>query len=267
MVRLSPESLQIDAEKVSGRLEKLLASFFKASGSRGVVVGVSGGLDSSTVLTLTVRALGAERVYAVTMPERNVSNPEDVKDAEELAGRLGVKIFKAEIAPVVEALEQAIPVFNRKEILAWANLKPRIRMVILYYFANRFNLLVAGAGNRTEILMGYFTKFGDGAADFLPLGGLYKTQVRQLASHLGIPRKILDKTPTAGLWPGQTDEAELGIKYETLDLILHGLVDLGLGVEEVANLLGVEASLVGRVKSTVEETAHKRRMAPILSPF
>ncbi|KYH39273.1 MAG: NAD synthetase [Candidatus Hecatellales archaeon B24] len=267
MAELNLERLKIDAGKTAERLGRLTLNLLEASKASGVVVGVSGGLDSSTVLALTVKTLGAGRVYAVAMPEQGVTSIGDLKDAGKLAERLGVKFFQAEISPVVKALEQSIPIFNRETLVAWGNLKPRIRMSILYYFANRFNLLVAGTGNKSEILVGYFTKYGDGAADFLPLGGLYKTQVKQLAAYLGIPAEILGKTPTAGLWPGQTDEGELGVKYEVLDLVLHGLVDLRLTPQEVARQTGASRRLIEKVKDKVEASLHKLRAAPILEPF
>ncbi|MHC1586212.1 MAG: NAD+ synthase [Candidatus Hecatellaceae archaeon] len=266
-MRLSIGILKIDPAKTLKKLVRLTSSLIEASKASGVVVGMSGGLDSSTVASLMVKALGASRVYGVAMPEQGVSGLEDVEDAKNLAERLGIRFYEAEISEIVSAFEKAIPVFDRGETLAWGNLKPRIRMTILYYFANRFNLMVAGAGNKSELLTGYFTKYGDGAADFLPLGGLYKTQVKQLAAYLGVPRKILDKTPTAGLWPGQTDEGELGLKYEVLDLILHGLVDLGLSPREVAVELGVSLETVEQVKRRVELSMHKRVSAPVLQPF
>ncbi|HID18892.1 TPA: NAD+ synthase [Candidatus Bathyarchaeota archaeon] len=267
VVKLTPESLKIDTGKVAERLGRLTLNLLEASKVSGVVVGVSGGLDSSTVLALMVKTLGARKVYAVAMPEQGVSKISDLEDVRRLSEGLGVKLFQAEISPVVRALEHVIPVFDRENLVAWGNLKPRIRMATLYYFANKFNLLVAGTGNRSEILVGYFTKYGDGAADFLPLGGLYKTQVKQLATCLKIPAEIAVKTPTAGLWPGQTDEAELGVKYEDLDLILHGLVDLGLTPKEVAAQLKIPSETVEKVKSVVNYSLHKRRFAPVLSPF
>jgi len=266
-LKLTPEALKINVETVSQRLQKLLKSLVETSGASGVVVGLSGGVDSSTVAALAAEALGGSRVYGVTMPEEGLTSRVDVEDAEKLAEKFGLNFYKAEISQVVEAFERVIPVFAREETVAWGNLKPRIRMTILYYFANRFNLLVAGTGNRSELLVGYFTKYGDGAADFLPIGGLYKTQVFQLAAHLGVPSRILEKTPTAGLWPGQTDEGELGVKYATLDLILHGLVDLRLPKGEVASQLGVPVSLVEKVEGMVEASAHKRLPAPVLQPF
>jgi len=266
-LRLKPESLKIDVAKVSERLIGLTRRLVESSKASGVVLGVSGGLDSSTTAFLLAKALGGEKVYAVSLPEEGLSNPEDVEDARMLAERLGLNFFKVEISELTRRFFSLVPVFDEAAQVANGNVKARVRMCILYYFANRFNLLVAGTGNRSELLTGYFTKYGDGASDFLPLGALYKTQVKQLAAHLGVPEKIILKTPTAGLWANQTDEEELGVKYEVLDLILHGLIDLGLTISQVASELSIPESLVERVKSMVEASQHKRRPPIIISPF
>jgi NAD+ synthase len=264
---LKPKLLEINAERVAEKLKKLISRIVGSTGVSGVVLGVSGGLDSSTTAFLLAQALGGEKVYAVSLPEENVSNPEDVEDAKLLAEKLGLKFFKIDISGLTGKFFDLIPIFNENALLANGNIKARVRMCILYYFANRFNLLVAGTGNRSEILTGYFTKYGDGASDFLPLGALYKTQVKQLAAYLGVPEKIIAKTPTAGLWIKQTDEEELGVKYEVLDLILHGLVDLGLTISQVAGELSIPKSMVERVKNMVEASQHKRKPPTIISPF
>jgi NAD+ synthase len=149
--------------------------------------------------------------------------------------------------------------------MAEANLKARIRMVILYYHANAMNRMVVGTGNRTELLVGYFTKYGDGGVDILPLGELYKTDVRNLASYLGVNQNIIDKNPTAGLWPGQTDEEELGIKYELLDKILYLLTEKGMKEDEVALKLKISLDEVVNVKLMMLAAEHKLKMPPIPS--
>ncbi|MEW5760546.1 MAG: NAD(+) synthase, partial [Candidatus Thermoplasmatota archaeon] len=138
------------------------------------------------------------------------------------------------------------------------NLKARIRMLLLYAYANSKNLIVVGTGNKTELLCGYFTKFGDGGADILPIGDLYKTQVREMARFLEIPEKIINKVPSAGLWKGQTDEDELGIKYEKLDKILYG-IELGLDKNEISNKVELPIKEVERIMNMVELTKHKRK--------
>ncbi len=244
--------------------EKKLLDFIRkqveAAGAKGVVVGMSGGLDSSVVAALCARAIGPERVLGLCLPDK-VTDPSDVEDAENLAQELGIRFKKIEITPIIEALHRCLPDFDPSARLPLANLKARVRMIILYYYANLHGYLVAGTGNRSELRAGYFTKWGDGAADFLPLGSLYKTQVRELARYLDIPRTILEKVPTAGLWPGQTDEGELGISYEKLDKIYMGL-DAGKSPEDVAKIAGVE---VGRVREFMErerKTQHKRLPPP-----
>jgi NAD+ synthase len=162
----------------------------------------------------------------------------------------------------LQGIQKILTDFEASALLANANIRPRLRMTILYYYANLMNRLVVGCGNRSELRAGYFTKYGDGGADIFPLGCIYKTQVRQLAVHLGLSRHIIDKVPTAGLWRGQTDEGELGITYEKLDMIYAGL-DLGLRQEVVASAAGVD---VGKVKEFVERerrAAHKLRVPDI----
>lgn len=204
----------LSAEK---KIEAFISRNAKKAGAGGVVLGLSGGIDSAVVATLAARALGPENVLGIMMPS-SVNQPQDLDDAKVLAKKLGIKTKVIPIQPMLDAfLSQLKP-----EKRAVANLMARIRMCILYYHANTLNYLVTGTGNKSEISIGYFTKCGDGGCDILPIGGLYKTQVRQLAKVLGIPKAIIDKAPTAGLWPGQTDEGEIGMTYEQLDNALAG---------------------------------------------
>lgn len=197
--------------RLADRISKWIKRRVEEAGAKGVVVGLSGGLDSSVVAVLSQRAVG-DKVLGIVMP--CYSNPADEEDVHLLRVKFGVKIERVVLDPVYDKLLEILPSGNR---IAQANLKSRLRMLTLYYFANKLNYLVAGTGNKSEIMVGYFTKYGDGSADFLPLGGLLKTQVIELAKELGIPSKIIEKIPTAGLWEGQTDEGELGISYAELD--------------------------------------------------
>lgn len=181
----------------------------------GVVLGVSGGIDSCVAAVLARQALGRERVLALLLPVR--SDPDDLRDARLLVRKFGIRSRLLDASGIYDRLIQALPPAGR---LARSNLKPRLRMLILYYYANKLNYLVMGTSNKAERMIGYFTKFGDGAADILPLAGLLKAHVRSLAVELGIPGRIIAKVPTAGLWPGQTDEGEMGIPYADLDRIL-----------------------------------------------
>jgi len=227
--------------------------------AKGVVIGLSGGLDSAVTTKLCVEALGKEKVFCFLLPTENTPK-EDTEDALEFAKSLGVKYRIINISGIVKKIASTI--HNKMKKKEMGNIHARTRMIVLYYFANKNNYLVVGSGNKTELLMGYFTKYGDGACDIMPLGDLYKTQVRELAKHLKIPEKIINKTPRAGLWKGQTDESELGIKYEILDQILYDM-EKGLKNNEIVKSVGVEISEVKRIKNIVNSTKHKRKMPEI----
>lgn len=227
----------------------------RRAGARGVVVGLSGGLDSSVAAKVCCDALGAGRVLGLVMPERGLTPKKDLEDATSYAGGLGLTVRRVEIGPVVRAFSSRLP----RDRLSLGNLRARVRMAILYYYANMERRLVVGTGDRSEILLGYFTKWGDGGADLLPLGGMYKTELRLLATHLGVPPHIASKPSSPRLWRGQTAEGELGLPYETADSILVLLVDEGLAAEEVKERLGLDEE-VERVVQRMASTAHKREM-------
>jgi len=262
MTYLSDKLLQINSKEVAREIMLLLRSYVKVSGSSGVAIGMSGGLDSSVVAVLARRALGNRHVIGVGLPEEGVSDPQDLEDAKRLAAKLAIKFYKVEISPPLKALTSVLPLYNSNELLAAGNIKARMRMQILYYIANRRNALVLGTSNRSELLMGYFTKYGDGASDLAPLAGLYKTQVYQLASYLKIPQRILDKKPTAGLWPGQFDEEEMGVEYQLLDLILYGLEN-NMPEEEIATALKIPLKTVKKIHYQMVSSEHKRQSPPI----
>lgn len=191
-----------------------------AAGGKGVVLGMSGGIDSSVAAVLSKRAF-PEAILGVIMPCH--SSNIDREHAELVAARFNIPTKVVVLDEVFDILIKALPGDGYDAAtgkLAGNNIKPRLRMVALYYFANRLNYLVVGASNRSELSVGYFTKHGDGGSDLMPLGNLVKSQVRDLARYLDIPREIIDKPPSAGLWEGQTDEGELGLTYNELDRYL-----------------------------------------------
>jgi NAD+ synthase len=235
------------------------------AGASGGVVGISGGVDSALTAALAREALG-NKLLALIMPERGVTREEDVRDAEELASRLGIDYHVVEISESFAQVLHSFPLDafpGERRKLALANVKPRLRMLYLYLAANLSNRLVIGTGNRTELLLGYFTKYGDGGVDLLPIGGLYKTQVRALARHVGIPEKIIHKVPSAGLWIGQKDEVELGMSYSELDRILYALYEEKLSPPQAAERLGLSPEKVCAVEARVRANEHKRRMPRI----
>ena len=237
-------------------IESFIAHQVEESGRKGVVLGLSGGVDSALVAKLCADAIGPKRVLALALPEGNGGG--DVEDARAYAVELGVSFRTLDIAPIVAGLEKGLKP-GRSERVARGNLRARIRMTVLYFVANTEDRLVIGTGNKSEILVGYFSKWGDGGVDFLPIGDLYKTQVRAMARHLGVPKAIIDKTPTAGLWPGQTDEGELGIAYAELDRILLG-IELQMDPDAIAEKAGVSEERVHRVEKLVAASVHKRKM-------
>ncbi|MFB0557801.1 MAG: NAD+ synthase [Candidatus Bathyarchaeia archaeon] len=260
---LSTESLKIDTLEICKKITDFIRFQVEISGLECAVVSVSGGLDSAVTLALTVKALGPERVRAVTMPERDITPESDITDVMQLAGTLDVTCDTVEITGVTRAMRDILPLYDGSDRISTGNLMARVRMIIVYHYANALRSMVIGSSNKSEWLTGYFTKYGDGAADILPLAGLYKNQVRQLARHLGIPEKIVKKTPTAGLWPGQTDEGELGVTYDNLDLILHRR-ERGMNEREIASELNLDVSLVRGIFDRVRNSEHKRRPPLIL---
>ena len=210
------------AKQLAAHLERWIAAEVAAGGGAGAIFGLSGGVDSAVVAGLAARALPG-RVLGVIMPCH--SDPHDEGDALLVADALKVPSATVDLGSVydalVEALDQASPGLA-EERLATANLKPRLRMTTLYAFANMLGRRVLGTGNLDELTVGYFTKYGDGGVDLLPLGSLTKGEIRDLARELGVPRQVIDKPPSAGLWADQTDEGEMGLTYQQLDAYLRG---------------------------------------------
>lgn len=236
-------------------IESFIAHQVDASGRKGVVLGLSGGVDSALVARLCADAIGAEKVLTLALPEGKGGR--DLEDARAFAKKLGIAFRVVDIAPLVSPFEAALKP-SKGHRIARGNLRARARMVVLYFVANSEDRLVMGTGNKSELLTGYFTRWGDGGVDFLPIGDLYKTQVREMARHLGIPKKMIEKTPTAGLWPGQTDEGELGISYDELDRILLG-IELQMDDDAIAEKAGVRIDEVRRIEALVAATAFKRK--------
>jgi len=242
--------------------------------AKGVVIGLSGGLDSCVVTALAKGALGKDRVLGLLLPCH--SQKQDLADARLFARKFGIKTKFIDLS---EAYDNLIKILPAADQITKANLRPRLRMMVLYYFARKLGFLVCGTSNKSELLSGYFTKFGDGASDILPIGDLLKTQVRKLAGELKIPQAILEKPPSAGLWPGQTDEGELGVTYDELDNILARMEKgkkqllVSSPVREQNSLTGsADSGLkssaaffngVNRVKYLVRLSEHKRQMAAV----
>jgi NAD+ synthase len=237
----------------------VLTSFIRdavdTSGTAGVVVGLSGGVDSSLSAALAARALGPERVHAFLLPYRT-SNPASEADARAVAEHLGLPHGKIDISPMMDAYFEIEPDADPGRR---GNKMARERMTILFDQAKKRNALVLGTSNKTEILLGYSTVFGDNASSLNPLGDLYKAQVWQLSRHVGLPPQVIEKPPSADLWPGQTDEGDLGVDYGTADEILYLLFDEGLRPEEVIER-GYDERAVTRIVTLEQRFRFKRRL-------
>jgi len=264
-MQLSLSDLTLDYPRVEKEILTFIRKVVSDSGAHGAVVGLSGGIDSAVVGALCVRALGKEKVVAVLMPAYHTP-AQDVKDAREMAKKWGVKSYEVPIDSTFDALTESIAPSSENRI-AGANSKARIRMTILYYFANAHNLLVAGTGDKSEDILGYFTKFGDGGVDFLPIAHLYKTQVRQLGAHLGLPEKVVIKPASPQLWPGHKATDELPLAYEQLDPVLYGLFESKLPPKEVAKQTGVASGIIDKVLRMNRSSAHKRAYPPMLGSW
>ncbi|HUW42628.1 MAG TPA: NAD+ synthase [Thermoplasmata archaeon] len=248
--------LREDAEEIINTFIRSKIAEAKAS---GVAIGLSGGLDSTLVAHLCTRALGKERVLGVMMPEKG-SDPKDLEHGLLVAKGLGIEHMVVDISGPVQSFQEILPKLTTQ--LTTANVKARCRMVVLYMTANSTGRLVMGCGNKTELMVGYFTKFGDGGVDYMPIGDLYKTQVRELAARIGVDPEILQKSPSAGLWEGQTDEDEMGVTYANLDQILYGL-ETDLPPARIAAEVGCDVSKAAEIEGKMRATVHKRRLPQI----
>jgi len=258
-----PEELEIDTGVARRIIGEFIRGQLRQAGFERAVVGLSGGIDSGLVAYLTAEAIGAERLLCVLMPYRT-SSPASRADAEAVVAALGCASAVVDISPMVDgyfdgslgsAGADASP-------LRRGNLAARMRMAVLYDHSVTWGGLVVGTGNKTETLIGYTTLFGDSACAFDPIGDLYKSQVRQLAVEIGVPEAIIRKAPSADLWPGQTDEAEGGFDYPTLDRLLYWMVDRRRSGEELV-AMGFEAPAVARVGRMVAASEFKRQVPPI----
>jgi len=246
----APKNLGLPRRRASGysilinEIVNWIKDRVKNAGAKGIVMGLSGGIDSAVVSVLAQKAVG-ENILCLLMPCRSIEK--DISDAYLHAKKFNLKTHFVELTKVYDTLLEILPAGNQ---LAQANLKPRLRMMTLYYFANNLNYLVAGTGNKSEITMGYFTKYGDGGVDILPIGDLVKTKVREIAKELKILDEIITKPPSAGLWEGQTDENEMGITYKELDEIIMAI--------ENENDVNCDKEKIKLVKDKLQICEHKR---------
>ena len=239
----------MDSEQLTEKLTQWIQDRVKVAGSKGVVLGISGGIDSAVVAALCQRAFPQD-MLGINMP--CYSDPRDREHAKLVAEKFSIPFKVLDLNDVYDGFMKILTdgsVESDMERLAKSNLKVRLRMASLYYHANRLNYMVVGASNRSELSTGYFTKWGDGGVDIMPIGNLVKKQVIELARYLGIPEEIIKKPPSAGLWQGQTDEGEMGLTYQDLDNYLT----IGRATAEIKN----------KIETMMAKAQHKRIMPPI----
>ncbi|WP_459191204.1 NAD+ synthase [Halosimplex sp. J119] len=251
-----------DLETVREEAVAFIKDTVTQAGARGVVVGLSGGIDSTLTANLAVQALGSERVLGLGLPAH--TDEDNAQEAQTMAEGLGIEFREVDLRPLLDMFEDHVaaavaPSGGRREI---GNVAARLRMCALYYAANARSSLVCGTANRSELLLGYFTKYGDGGADLFPLGDLYKTEVQALAQHVGVPRRIIAKEPTADLWAGQTDAEDLGARYSDIDPVLRHIVDRSERVEDAVEALDVDRETAETVARMYVDSLHKRAVPP-----
>jgi len=253
---------EIDAEQTVGLIVAFIRSQLEQTGFGRVVMGLSGGVDSATVAFLCARAIGAEQLLGVRMPYRTSASDAEA-DALRVVEALGCRTERVEISPMVEPMLGLIgPEEDASLRLRRGNVMARQRMIVLYDRSASFDALVAGTSNKTEALLGYGTLYGDMAAAFAPIGDLYKSQLREIAQFLGVPPEIVAKPPSADLWPGQTDEDELGATYADLDRALYALIDRRWTLAR-ATAAGLDRELLEWVARRVAVMEYKRQTPPV----
>jgi NAD+ synthase len=261
-LKLVPQVLNLDLPEVERRIERFIQDYVEKTKTEGIVLGMSGGIDSCTVAGLSAKAVGGGKVLGLMLPEKETRTQRDIEHAKLVAKKFKIRTETIDITPTLGAFYKGIPIFDPENRVCKGNIKARTRMIFIYYYANKLNMLVCGSSDKSETMMGYFTKWGDVAGDIYPTMDLYKTQVRRLALHLGIPKEVAKKPSTPALWPNQLAEDELGIKYEQLDLILYGL-ERFMQPEEIASQLQVDRRVIEKIKSRWLLAEHKRR--PLLT--
>lgn len=248
---------KIDVEKTKNDIVEFVQNKVSEANADGLVVGLSGGIDSTVAAFLACEAVGKENVFGVVLPSTTTPT-EDKLHGTAIAQLLGINYKEMAIDSILNEFLSVTQLED--DIKAIGNLKARIRMSIIYFYANSKNYLVSGTGNKSEISIGYFTKHGDGACDIEPIGDLYKTDVFELAKYLGVPQEIIDKPPRAGLWNNQTDENEIGMTYELLDKILYQFNEKEIDAKSIADELDIEVDEVNDIIGRVERNNHKTKV-------
>jgi len=255
----------LDYEETTKKIYQFIKRIVTEANAAGVVIGLSGGVDSSLVAVLCVNALGNEKVLGVMMPA-SFTPKNDIEDAKQIAGTLGIQVLDVNIQTICDQFFKDLGVAETemKHKLPRANIYARVRMIILYYYANLRNYLVVGTSDRSEALIGFFTKNGDGGADFFPIRHLYKTQVRELAQFVGLSTKVALKPSSPQLYPGHQATDEIPLNYDDLDRVLFGLFEQKLTPQEISSLIGRPIETIEEIMQRFNATKHKRKAPPTI---
>jgi len=246
--------LNIDYKTISDYIVERLREYLEESGKSGMILGLSGGIDSSVVAYLVSRA--TENFYILLMPS-NSTPKEDMEDSYDVISNIKAE-SKFKVINIDGITKNFSDNIDTSDKLIIGNIKARIRMILLYAYAQKFNYLVVGTGDKSELLLGYFTKYGDGGVDILPIGDLYKTQVKELGKMLGVPERIVKKPSSPALWEGQTAEGELGISYDIADAILYLRYEELKSIDDVAKELDISKDVIIKIDKMVKTSQHKR---------
>jgi len=259
----SLKEISINCRKIEPKIIKFIQNNVENAHLKGAIVSTSGGIDSAVTLHLTVKALGPEKVTVITMPERDVTPKRDIMDVMLHCKQLNLTCNTVDITPMLHVMQQNLTNYDPEEKISSGNIRSRLRMIIAYHYANIEHKMVMGTSNKTEVLTGFFTKYGDGGVDLMPLADLYKYNIRQLAKYLEIPQNIIDKAPSPGFYKGHTDEKELGCDYDSIDLIIY-LWEKGYINTEIAEKLDKPVEIVDSILWRIKANEHKRRLPLIL---
>ncbi|BCU69278.1 NAD(+) synthetase [Stygiolobus caldivivus] len=247
--------ISINYDQIIEYITKRIREYIEESGKEGGIVGLSGGIDSSVTAILLSKA--TPKTYFLLMPSK--STPlKDIEHAYQILKLIKARDDQYSLVNIDNLTEEFSRLINTDDKLIIGNIKARIRMVLLYAYAQKRNYLVIGTGDKSELMLGYFTKYGDGGVDILPIGDLYKSQVRALGSYLGVPKEIVDKPPSPGLWEGQTAEGEIGVDYETIDSILYLKFEEMFDEGDISKMTGTELPTVKKIIKMVKVSQHKR---------
>lgn len=246
--------ITLNYNEVTIVIKDFIKTYVEYSGCKGVVIGLSGGVDSAITAILSRQVLGKKKTICLFMPDGSTPDS-DINHLKNLVNKFNLICKTKDISEIVKNMENKC--FIKPNKMTLANMKARIRMILLFEYANMSESIICGTTNKSELLLGYFTKYGDGGADIMPIGDLYKTQIYDLAKFLKIPKEIIKKVPTAGLIKGQTDEKELGLTYEILDKVLMGL-ERKQDIHEIIENTGLKKLEIEKIKNMRIKSEHKR---------